>query len=133
MGQRIVSRRLGDASRGLAARGARRARGVPGPHVTRRGLRSDESSDRWSYRGGQGEGLCHGGPNVAAGGRSARGPDDAQRGLRACAHSVGSSTRQAELDRAIERYYLSLTAAERRENDEWASLGDEAARRAWDE
>ncbi len=40
---------------------------------------------------------------------------------------------QAELDRAIEHYYRSLSAAERREDDEWASLGDEAARRAWDE
>ena len=40
---------------------------------------------------------------------------------------------QAELDRAIERYYLSLTAAERRENDEWASLGDEAVRGGWGE
>jgi len=41
--------------------------------------------------------------------------------------------RQAELDRAIERYYRSLTAAERREHDEWASLGDEAVRRGWGE
>jgi len=40
---------------------------------------------------------------------------------------------QAELDRAIERYYRSLTAAERREHDEWASLGDEAVRRGWGE
>jgi hypothetical protein len=40
---------------------------------------------------------------------------------------------QAELDRAIEHYYRSLGTAERREQDEWASLGDEAARRAWDE
>src|SRR2546427_1335242 len=40
---------------------------------------------------------------------------------------------QAELDRAIERYYRSLTAAERREHDEWASLGEEAGRRRWGE
>jgi metal-responsive CopG/Arc/MetJ family transcriptional regulator len=40
---------------------------------------------------------------------------------------------QAELDRAIEGYYRSLSAAERREDEGWASLGDEAARRAWDE
>lgn len=39
---------------------------------------------------------------------------------------------QAELDQAIERYYRSLTAAEHREDGEWASLGDEAARR-WDD
>jgi len=40
---------------------------------------------------------------------------------------------QADLDRAIERYYRSLTAAERREDDEWASLGDEVVRRGWGE
>ena len=40
---------------------------------------------------------------------------------------------QAELDQAIERYYRSLTAAERREDDSWASLGDEVVRRGWDE
>jgi hypothetical protein len=31
------------------------------------------------------------------------------------------------LDRAIEDYYRSLGAAEHREGEEWASLGDEAA------
>jgi len=34
---------------------------------------------------------------------------------------------QADLDRAIEDYYRSLGAAEHREGEEWASLGDEAA------
>ncbi len=41
--------------------------------------------------------------------------------------------RQAELDRAIERYYRSLGATERQEDDDWSSLGDETARRGWDE
>ena len=40
---------------------------------------------------------------------------------------------QAELDQAIERYYRSLSAAERREDESWASLGDEMMRRGWDE
>ena len=40
---------------------------------------------------------------------------------------------QVELDRAIERYYHSLTAAERREDEEWSAVGDEAVRRGWDE
>jgi len=40
---------------------------------------------------------------------------------------------QAELDRAIEDYYRSLGAAEHREDEDWASLGDEAVRRGWDE
>src|SRR5207249_5323790 len=40
---------------------------------------------------------------------------------------------QAELDQAIERYYHSLSAAERREDESWASLGDEMMRRGWDE
>jgi hypothetical protein len=39
----------------------------------------------------------------------------------------------AELDRAIERYYRSQTAAERREDEAWAELGDEAARGGWDD
>ena len=40
---------------------------------------------------------------------------------------------QAELDRAIERYYRSLSATDRREDEEWASLGDEGVRHGWDE
>jgi len=40
---------------------------------------------------------------------------------------------QAELDRAIERYYRSLGATERQEDDDWSSLGDETARRGWHE
>jgi len=40
---------------------------------------------------------------------------------------------QADLDQAIERYYGSLSAAERREDEDWASLGDEMLRRGWDE
>lgn len=40
---------------------------------------------------------------------------------------------QAELDQAIERYYRSLTVAERREDDEWVSLADDVVRRGWDE
>jgi metal-responsive CopG/Arc/MetJ family transcriptional regulator len=40
---------------------------------------------------------------------------------------------QAELDQAIERYYRSLTVAERREDDEWTSLADDVVRRGWDE
>ena len=41
--------------------------------------------------------------------------------------------RNAELDQAIERYYRSLSAAERREDGDWTSLGDEMMRRGWDE
>ncbi len=41
--------------------------------------------------------------------------------------------RQARLDRAIEEYYRSLTAAEQVEDAAWAGLGDEAVRRNWDE
>ena len=40
---------------------------------------------------------------------------------------------QAELDDAIERYYRSRTVAERREDDAWASIGDDVVRRGWDE
>jgi hypothetical protein len=40
---------------------------------------------------------------------------------------------QAELDLTIERYYRSLTAAERRHDENWASLGDEMVRHGWDE
>ena len=40
---------------------------------------------------------------------------------------------QVELDQAIERYYRSPSAAERREDESWASLGDEMMRRGWDE
>jgi len=39
---------------------------------------------------------------------------------------------RAELDRAIARYYSSLTAAERREDDAWAALGDDTVSRSWD-
>lgn len=39
--------------------------------------------------------------------------------------------KQAELDRAIELYYKSLKASERREDDAWARLGDDAARGLW--
>ncbi|HXQ20543.1 MAG TPA: hypothetical protein VN812_02630 [Candidatus Acidoferrales bacterium] len=41
--------------------------------------------------------------------------------------------RQAQLNRAIEDYYISLGAAERAEDAEWADSGDEAVRRSWDE
>jgi metal-responsive CopG/Arc/MetJ family transcriptional regulator len=40
---------------------------------------------------------------------------------------------QAELDQAIERYYRSLSAAERSEDENWASLGDDVLRRGWSE
>ena len=40
---------------------------------------------------------------------------------------------QTELDQAIERYYRSLSATERREDEDWSSLGDDAVRRGWDE
>jgi metal-responsive CopG/Arc/MetJ family transcriptional regulator len=39
---------------------------------------------------------------------------------------------RAQLDEAIARYYASLTAAERGEDHDWASLGDDAAARSWD-
>jgi len=38
---------------------------------------------------------------------------------------------QAELDRAIEAYYREQTAAERRDDETWAGLGDEAVGRGW--
>jgi len=41
--------------------------------------------------------------------------------------------RQAQLDRAIQDYYVSLSAAERGEDAEWAGVGDEAVRWSWDE
>jgi metal-responsive CopG/Arc/MetJ family transcriptional regulator len=41
--------------------------------------------------------------------------------------------RQAQLDRAIEDYYLSLRASDRAEDDAWAGAGDETVRRSWDE
>jgi hypothetical protein len=41
--------------------------------------------------------------------------------------------RQVELDRSIERYYRSQTATEQREDETWASLGDEAMRRGWED
>ena len=39
--------------------------------------------------------------------------------------------KQAALDRAIESYYRALTVSEQREDEGWAGLGDEMARR-WD-
>ena len=41
--------------------------------------------------------------------------------------------RQTQLDRAIQDYYVSLSAAESGEDAEWAGVGDEAVRRSWDE
>ena len=38
---------------------------------------------------------------------------------------------KAELDRAIEFYYRSLDRSEKREDEEWAGLGDEIARSGW--
>jgi metal-responsive CopG/Arc/MetJ family transcriptional regulator len=52
-----------------------------------------------------------------------------ERALAAWVHRRG----REELDQAIERYYRSLTATERHEDEQWASLGDEAVRRGWDE
>ena len=46
---------------------------------------------------------------------------------------MGETAQERELDQAIERYYRSLSAAERREDEDWASLGDEMMRRGWDE
>lgn len=40
---------------------------------------------------------------------------------------------QAELDRAIERYYRAQSVAEKETDEAWASLGDDTARRAWDD
>ena len=41
--------------------------------------------------------------------------------------------RQVQLERAIEDYYTSLTAAERAEDDAWADTGDDTVRRGWNE
>jgi metal-responsive CopG/Arc/MetJ family transcriptional regulator len=41
--------------------------------------------------------------------------------------------RQADLDRAIERYYRSLKQDESAEDAEWAALGDETVRDRWAE
>jgi metal-responsive CopG/Arc/MetJ family transcriptional regulator len=41
--------------------------------------------------------------------------------------------RQADLDRAIERYYRSLNQDESAEDAEWAALGDETIRDRWAE
>lgn len=41
--------------------------------------------------------------------------------------------RQADLDRAIERYYRSLNQDESAEDAEWAALGDETVRNCWAE
>ena len=37
--------------------------------------------------------------------------------------------KQAALDRAIESYYQALAVSERREDQDWAALGDETVRR----
>lgn len=39
--------------------------------------------------------------------------------------------RQAQLERAVEEYYLSLKAADQSEDDMWAEAGDDTVRRAW--
>ncbi len=41
--------------------------------------------------------------------------------------------RQVQLERAIEDYYTSLTAAERTEDDAWADTGDDTVRLVWNE
>ena len=41
--------------------------------------------------------------------------------------------RQDQLNRAIEDYYVSLSASERDEDTGWAGVGDETVRRGWDE
>ena len=38
---------------------------------------------------------------------------------------------EAELDAAFERYYRSLTPRERREDEEWATIAADSARRGW--
>jgi metal-responsive CopG/Arc/MetJ family transcriptional regulator len=38
---------------------------------------------------------------------------------------------EADLDAAFERYYRSLTARERREDEEWATIAAESARHDW--
>jgi metal-responsive CopG/Arc/MetJ family transcriptional regulator len=40
---------------------------------------------------------------------------------------------QADLDRAIEQYYRAQSASERTADETWASLGDDIARRGWDD
>jgi len=40
---------------------------------------------------------------------------------------------QAELDQAIEQYYRVRSTSERKADETWASLGDEAARTGWDD
>jgi len=39
---------------------------------------------------------------------------------------------QIALDQAIERYYRAQTAAERADDDAWASGGDDTVRKSWD-
>jgi metal-responsive CopG/Arc/MetJ family transcriptional regulator len=39
---------------------------------------------------------------------------------------------QAELDRAIERYYRAQNVAERAEDETWASAADDTVRTRWD-
>ena len=41
--------------------------------------------------------------------------------------------RRVELDRAIEDYYKSLSAAERADDEAWAASSDETVRRVWHE
>jgi len=41
--------------------------------------------------------------------------------------------RQVQLERSIEDYYNSLSAAERAEDDVWAESGDDTVRRVWNE
>jgi predicted transcriptional regulator len=39
---------------------------------------------------------------------------------------------QAELDRAIERYYQAQNVDERADDEAWASAGDDTVRTSWD-
>ena len=39
---------------------------------------------------------------------------------------------RVEPDLAIARYYTSLTAADRQEDDDWAALGDDTVSGSWD-
>jgi len=78
------------------------------------------------------EGFGDRGSNTASRGRLAGSMTRSQAFERALAAWVRRRG-QAELDRAIERYYRSLGATERQEDNDWSSLGDETARRGWDE
>ena len=95
-------------------------------------LSPDEPSDKRSYRGIEGEGVRKRGRTLLReadrlAGRMTR-SQIFERALAAWVRRRG----QAELDQAIERYYRSLSAAERREDESWATLGDEMMRRGWD-